>query len=238
MAGVGAHAQRPSSSDWCWRRSSRLCFLGSQLGGVVADRYRKRNVLLVTQSLFTLPSFALFAVNATGHAQYWMILLAAFATGTINLFDVPARQSPVIEMVGKQGLMNAIALNSSVFNTAAVVGPAVAGVIIGIAGVPICFLANSVSYLAGRSWLCCSCATCPSLARERHEQHWLRRIAEGASYARRGAGGRNPARRSRRLLAFRDEPPDPGSHCLPTRSCMSARRALASCSASMGLGAS
>jgi len=158
--------------------------LGSQLGGVVADRYRKRNVLLVTQSLFTLPSFALFVVSATGHAQYWMIIVAAFTTGTINLFDVPARQSFVIEMVGRQDLMNAIALNSSVFNTAAVVGPAVAGVIIGIAGVPICFLANSVSYLAAIVALLLM-RDLPALARERHEQHWLARLAEGAAYARR-----------------------------------------------------
>ena len=157
--------------------------LGSQLGGVVADRYRKRNVLMVTQSLFTIPSFVLFALSATGHAQYWMVILAAFATGTINLFDVPARQSFVIEMVGRQDLMNAIALNSSVFNTAAVVGPAVAGVIIGIAGVPICFLANSVSYLAAIVALLLM-RDLPLLVRERHDEHWLRRLAQGASYAR------------------------------------------------------
>src|SRR4029077_15251667 len=157
--------------------------LGSQFGGVVADRYHKRNVLLATQSLFTLPSFALFALSASGHAQYWMILIAAFATGTINLFDVPARQSFVIEMVGKQDLMNAIALNSSVFNTAAVVGPAVAGVIIGIAGVPICFLANSVSYLAAIVALLLM-RDLPVMVGERHEQPWFARIAQGASYAR------------------------------------------------------
>ncbi len=157
--------------------------LGSQLGGVVADRYRKRNVLLVTQSLFTVPSFALFVVSSTGHAQYWMIIVAAFATGTINLFDVPARQSFVIEMVGKQDLMNAIALNSSVFNTAAVVGPAVAGVIIGVVGLPICFLANSVSYLAAIAALLLM-RDLPVLTRERHDQHWLTRISQGASYAR------------------------------------------------------
>jgi MFS family permease len=157
--------------------------LGSQFGGMVADRYRKRNVLLITQSLFTVPSFALFALTSTGHAQYWMIVVAAIATGTINLFDVPSRQSFVIEMVGKQDLMNAIALNSSVFNTAAVVGPAVAGVIIGIAGVPICFLANSVSYLAAIVALLLM-RDLPALVREHHEQPLLRRIAQGASYAR------------------------------------------------------
>jgi MFS family permease len=79
--------------------------------------------------------------------------------------------------------MNAIALNSSVFNTAAVVGPAVAGVIIGIAGVPICFLANSVSYLAAIVALLLM-RDLPLLVRERQDQHWLRRLAQGASYAR------------------------------------------------------
>ena len=157
--------------------------LGSQLGGVVADRYRKRSVLLATQALFTIPSFALFMVSSTGHAQYWMIIVAAVATGTINLFDVPARQSFVIEMVGRQDLMNAIALNSSVFNTAAVVGPAVAGVIIAVAGVPICFLANSVSYLAAIVALLLM-HDLPALVRERHDQPVLKQLAVGASYAR------------------------------------------------------
>src|SRR2546425_8925078 len=95
-----------------------------------------------------MPSFALFALSATGHAQYWMVLIAAAATGTINLFDVPARQSFLIEMVGRQDLMNAIALNSSVFNGAAVIGPAVARVLIAAVGGPLCFLAHSVCYLA------------------------------------------------------------------------------------------
>ena len=76
-----------------WLAQFTPMLLGGQLGGVVADRYRKRTVLLVTQALFTIPSFALFAVSATGHAQYWMVVVAALATGTINVFDVPTRQS-------------------------------------------------------------------------------------------------------------------------------------------------
>src|SRR5947209_7749120 len=122
--------------------------IGSQLGGVVADRFRKRNVLLLTQSAFMVPSFALFILSASGHAQYWMVILAALATGTINLFDVPARQSFLVDMVGRHDLMNAIALNSSVFNGAAVIGPSIAGVLIALVGVPLCFLVNSMSYLA------------------------------------------------------------------------------------------
>jgi MFS family permease len=140
-------------------------------------------VLLVTQSLFTIPSYVLFAVSATGHAQYWMVIVAAFATGTINMFDVPARQAFVIEMVGRQDLMNAIALNSSVFNASAVIGPAVAGLVIAAVGVPICFLANSVSYLAAIVALLLM-RDLPRVVAQRHEQRFLKHVVEGAAYAR------------------------------------------------------
>src|SRR2546430_5543000 len=156
--------------------------LGSQFGGIVADRFRKRSILLVTQAAFTIPSFSLFLLSSSGHAMYWEVLIAAAATGTINAFDVPARQSFVVEMVGKQDLMNAIALNSSVFNGAAVVGPSVAGVIIGAVGVPVCFLANSVSYLAAVGALLLM-RNLPAIVREQHDQRWRQRLAEGASYA-------------------------------------------------------
>src|SRR5438552_7201474 len=157
--------------------------IGGQFGGIVADRFRKRRILLVTQSAFTIPSFALFAVSAGGHAQYWMVIIAALATGTINLFDVPARQAFIVEMVGKQDLMNAIALNSSVFNGAAVVGPSLAGVLIALVGVPLCFLANSLSYLGAVGALLLM-RDLPNAAQERHEQPLLSRLAQGASYAR------------------------------------------------------
>ena len=158
--------------------------LGSQFGGIVADRFRKRDILLVTQTAFMVPSFCLFVLSASGHAQYWEILIAAAASGTINVFDVPCRQAFVVEMVGKQDLMNAIALNSSVFNGAAVIGPSVAGLIIGAVGVPICFLANSVSYLAAILALLLM-RDLPTVVRLTREQPWTQRIAEGASYARR-----------------------------------------------------
>src|SRR5438874_7876531 len=158
--------------------------LGVQFGGVIADRYRKRSVLLATQSLFMVPSFTLFVVSASGHAQYWMVVIAALAVGTINLFDVPARQAFIVEMVGKQDLMNAIALNSSVFNGAAVVGPSVAGVLIAVVGVPLCFLANSLSYLGAMAALLLM-RDLPALARDHADQPWLARLLQGISYARR-----------------------------------------------------
>jgi MFS family permease len=157
--------------------------VGSQLGGVVADRFRKRNVLLATQSAFMVPSFALFVLSASGHAQYWMVILAALATGTVNLFDVPARQSFLVEMVGKRDLMNAIALNSSVFNGAAVVGPSIAGVLIALVGVPLCFLANSLSYL-GAVVALLSMRDLPDVAPAHPHQPVLARLAQGAAYAR------------------------------------------------------
>jgi MFS family permease len=158
--------------------------IGSPFGGVVADRFRKRDILLVTQSAFMVPSFALFVLSASGHAQYWEVLVAAAAAGTINVFDVPCRQAFVIEMVGKQDLMNAIALNSSVFNGAAVIGPSVAGLIIAAVGVPICFLANSVSYLAAVAALLLM-TNLPTLVRQTQDLPLMQRLAEGLAYARR-----------------------------------------------------
>src|ERR1700682_1095326 len=158
--------------------------VGGPLGGVIADRYHKRSVLLGTQALFMVPSFVLFAVSATGHAQYWMVVVAAFATGTINLFDVPARQAFVIEMVGRRDLMNAIALNSSVFNASAVIGPAVAGLVIAAVGVPLCFLANSLSYAAAIAALLMM-RDLPRAVMHHVEMPFMTRLAEGLSYARR-----------------------------------------------------
>lgn len=158
--------------------------LGSQIGGIVADRFPKQRVLLFTQTAFMVPPFVLFALSASGHAQYWMVIVAAFATGAITMFDLPARQSFNVEMVGKRDLTNAIALNSSVFNGAAVIGPAVAGLVIAAVGVPICFLANSLSYSAAVGALLLM-RDLPRIEPRAHDQHWLAHLTEGAAYARR-----------------------------------------------------
>jgi MFS family permease len=157
--------------------------IGSQFAGEIVDRYRKRNVLLVTQTAFMVPSFALFLLSRTGHAEYWMIIVAAVVTGTINSLDVPARQSFLIEMVGKRDLMNAIALNSSVVNAAAFIGPSVAGLVIAAVGLPLCFLANSLSYLASVGALLLM-RDLPNAVVERQEEPWLARLSQGAAYAR------------------------------------------------------
>ncbi len=152
--------------------------------GEIADRVRKRTVLLITQSCFVLPPLALFALTQTGHAQYWMVVAAAIVTGTINSLDVPTRQSFQVEMVGKEDLLNAIALNSSVFNASAVIGPSIAGILIALVGVPICFLLNSISYLAAIVALLLM-RDLPPVTRRPAETPLLTRLAEGAAYARR-----------------------------------------------------
>ena len=157
--------------------------LGSPFAGVIADRYRKRNVLLVTQMSFVVPPFALFVLSATGHAQYWMVIVAAFTTGAINALDVPTRQAFQVEMVGRQDLMNAIALNSSVFNASAVIGPSLAGVLIAAVGVPICFLLNSVSYVASIGALLMM-RNLPAVTRPTEEPPLGERLSQGAAYAR------------------------------------------------------
>jgi MFS family permease len=155
----------------------------SPFAGEIADRYRKRTVLLVTQSAFVVPPLALFALTSTGHAQYWMVMVAAIVTGTINALDVPTRQSFQVEMVGREDLMNAIALNSSVFNASAVIGPSIAGILIALVGVPICFLLNSVSYLAAIGALLLM-RNLPAVVKREVEEPLRARLAEGAAYAR------------------------------------------------------
>lgn len=156
----------------------------SPFAGEIADRYRKRTVLLITQSSFVIPPFLLFALTASGHIQYWMVIVAAIATGTINAIDVPARQAFQVDMVGRQDLMNAIALNSSVFNASAVIGPSIAGILIALVGVPICFLLNSISYLAA-IWALLLMRDLPPVTHRVEEVPLSTRLAQGADYARR-----------------------------------------------------
>jgi MFS family permease len=116
--------------------------------GVVADRTDKRRVVVITQSLLMIQAFALAALVGTGTVTVESVMALAAFLGIVNAFDIPTRQSFLVEMVGKEDLMNAIALNSSVFNATRVFGPAVAGVLIGTVGMLWCFVLNGVSYLA------------------------------------------------------------------------------------------
>jgi MFS family permease len=123
-------------------------FLLSPLGGVVADRHERRRVLLITQSSMMVLATALAGLTLLGHIQVWHVLVLASLLGIANGFDIPARQSFVIELVPRQDLPNAIAINSSMFNGARVVGPAIAGVVVSAVGEGWCFFGNAVSYIA------------------------------------------------------------------------------------------
>lgn len=116
--------------------------------GVVIDRYSNRTLLYITQIWFMVVSMILAVLTLTGIIQYWQIILLAFLSGMANALDMPTRQSFYIEMVDRKDLMNAIVLNSSIFNGARIVGPAVAGIIIAQIGEGRIFAINSISYLA------------------------------------------------------------------------------------------
>lgn len=117
-------------------------------GGIVADRHAKRTILLGTQGASMLLALLLALLVYLGKIEVWHVAAIGFSLGLVNAFDVPARQAFVVELVGRDDLINGIALNSSMFNLARVVGPAVAGLLIGIVGMAGCFLLNGLSYIA------------------------------------------------------------------------------------------
>src|SRR6266852_3078219 len=119
----------------------------SLFGGVLADRLPKRKVLLFTQSFAMLQATILWILVATGHVQIWEVLVLASLLGLTNSIDMPTRQAFVVEMVGREDLPNAIALNSSVFNMARVVGPGLGGLIIAFLGIAPLFLLNTISFV-------------------------------------------------------------------------------------------
>jgi len=117
-------------------------------GGVVADRMSRRTLMVVTQSAMLVLAFILAALTFTGLVQPWHIVVLAFLLGIANAFDAPARQAFVLEMVEREDLTNAIALNASMFNAATAVGPAVAGVTYAAFGPAWCFTLNGISFIA------------------------------------------------------------------------------------------
>lgn len=118
------------------------------LAGVVADRLDNRRTVIVTQSVQMVFSAVLAGVTLFGHVQAWHVYAIAFATGTALVLDAPARQSLTFQMVGRDELPNAVALNSSLFNSARILGPAIAGVLIAAIGAGWCFALNAASFLA------------------------------------------------------------------------------------------
>jgi MFS family permease len=129
-----------------------LQFLPSLLfglwGGLLADRYDKRKLLLATQTGLALVALILGVLDVTGIVRYWQVLVLALALGLVSAIDSPVRQSFVVEMVGPDDLTNAVGLNSTIFNSARILGPAVAGVMITAIGTGWAFVANGISSIA------------------------------------------------------------------------------------------
>ena len=103
-------------------------------GGLLADRFPKRSLLIVTQTLMALPALALWAVTSAGVVAPWMVFALVFARGAINAVDNPTRQSFAIEMVGADRVVNAVSLNSVLIHSARILGPATAGILIATLG--------------------------------------------------------------------------------------------------------
>jgi MFS family permease len=116
--------------------------------GAIVDRVPKRRLLIVTQTVLMLQAFALTALVWTARVRYWHVAVLATVYGLANAFDLPARQAFVASMVVKEDLMNAIALNSAMFNAARLVGPAVAGLLIARYGLAQAFFLNALSFIA------------------------------------------------------------------------------------------
>ena len=116
-------------------------------GGVLADRLPKRTVIVCTQSVAAVQALLLAGLVLSGRVQVWHIYLLALVLGMVNAFDNPTRQAFVVEMVGEEHLQNAIALNSSLFNSARVIGPALGGIVISAIGLGQAFLVNGLSFL-------------------------------------------------------------------------------------------
>jgi MFS family permease len=117
-------------------------------GGLLTDAVNRRRLIIVTQTLSMLQAALLAGLTLSGFVQPWHIIALAAVLGSINAFDIPARQAFIIELVGVDHLPNAIALNSSAFNVARVIGPAIAGFLVAVVGEGMCFLLNALSYLA------------------------------------------------------------------------------------------
>ncbi len=117
-------------------------------GGLLADRLPKRRVLTYTQLSLMVPALALFALAASGAVQPWMVLVLVLVRGSVVAIDNPSRQSFVVEIVGSDRVVNAVALNSVIVHSSRIIGPALAGTIIALIGIAPCFLVNAFSFLA------------------------------------------------------------------------------------------
>jgi len=164
--------------------------VGSLPAGVFVDRVHKHRVVILTQTLSALQAAALATLIWSHRIALWQVAVTAVFLGTVNAVDTPARQAFIVELVGKEDLGNAIALNSSAFNAARVVGPSVAGVLISLVGLGWCYFLNALSYLAV-IWALAEMRLPPFQPRPRAGSAWAE-FREGAGFV----------RRERRVLAL------------------------------------
>ncbi len=155
----------------------------SNFGGVVADRFPRRTVLLVTQTSSLIMPLILADLVLLGCVEVWHIALLAGLLGVVNSFDMPARQAFVVEMVGRDDLLNAIGLNSGVFNSARIMGPAVAGIVMASVGIGYCFMINGISYIA--VVLAIYMIKVPASGQKRQTGSFLRKLVAGFAYVKR-----------------------------------------------------
>jgi MFS family permease len=150
------------------------------LGGVVADRVRRRTLLIITQTAMMVLAFSLAALTFLDIVKPWEIILLACLLGVANAFDAPARHAFVPDMVGRDDLTNAIALNSTIFNSATTIGPAVAGITYALVGPAWCFMINGLSFIAviGSLWR----MRLPALAKGARRSSALQDLKEGVIY--------------------------------------------------------
>jgi MFS family permease len=151
--------------------------------GTLVDRVSKRALVIVTQTISMLAAFLLAALTISGTVQVWQVMAISLVLGTVFAFDGPARQSFTVEMVGKEDLMNAVALNSSIFNGARVVGPAIGAVVLAWQGPGLAFFLNGLSFLAVIVGL--FMMKLPPHVRTRVSENSFKRMMEGLHYVRR-----------------------------------------------------
>jgi len=150
------------------------------IGGAVADRGHRHGIVVWTQTLSMILAFALAALTLTGAVRVWEVFALAAMLGLVNAFDMPARQAFIQEMVGREDLMNAIALNSTLVNGARVVGPAAAGALVAAVGEGWCFFLNGISFVAVIAGLLMM--NVPRVERERSNRSAIADILEGFTY--------------------------------------------------------
>jgi MFS family permease len=154
--------------------------------GVLADRVNKRDLILATRALAMVQALLLAVLVATGAVELWHVYILALVLGVSNAFEQPTRQAMIVEMVGKDDLINAVALNSGLFNAARLVGPSIAGVVIAVAGTGVAFAINAVSFIP--SILALTMMNMSELKgseRPTTPAHPLRELREGLSFVRR-----------------------------------------------------